>query len=53
MQESDTLKVTLQIKEKELLVLEEKLSARESVSFLNPLAVLNVPNNHIVFNGTF
>ncbi|XP_023551538.1 uncharacterized protein LOC111809328 [Cucurbita pepo subsp. pepo] len=30
-QESDALKVTLEIKEKELLVLEEKLSAREKV----------------------
>ncbi|CAK9326346.1 unnamed protein product [Citrullus colocynthis] len=30
-QESDSLKVTLEIKEKELLVLEEKLSARERV----------------------
>lgn len=34
MQESDSLKVSLEIKEKELLVLEEKLSARERVSFL-------------------
>lgn len=43
MQESDSLKVSLEIKEKELLVLEEKLSARERVSFLSPLAICNVP----------
>lgn len=42
MQESDALKVTLEIKEKELLALEEKLSARERVSFLTPLSVWNV-----------
>lgn len=34
MQESDSLKVSLEIKEKELLVLEEKLTAREKVGSL-------------------
>ena len=53
MQESDALKVTLEIKEKELLVLEEKLSAREKVSFVTPLAVWNLRENRIVFYGSF
>lgn len=52
MQESDALKVTLEIKEKELVALEEKLSDRERVSFLIPPAVWNVTENCIVSNGT-
>ena len=53
MQESDSLKVSLEIKEKELLVLVEKLSAREKVGSLSPLAICNKSESCIVSNGTF
>lgn len=43
MQKADSLRSSLEMKEKELLVLEEKLDSRERVSSNNPLSLYPPP----------